>query len=91
MAEESPDYSEGKYGQLPLNQSQVRVTREVTPVGDIGPGVTGSVWLRARLHTSRAKGKQCFVVLRQGRSTVQGILAVNPESVSKQMLKFVSR
>jgi len=88
-----PDNCEGKYGDLPLNQSQTKLTRVVTRVSEIGlniPEVPG-IWVRARLHTSRAKGKQCFVVLRQGSSTVQGILAVSPEGISKQMLKFVSK
>lgn len=34
-------------------------------------------------------GKQCFFVLRQQSSTVQGLAAVN-EKTSKQMIKFVS-
>lgn len=49
-----------------------------------------TVLIRARLHTSRAKGKQCFVVLRQGRSTIQMLVAVGP-GISKQMLKFVTK
>jgi len=87
------DYSAGKYGELPLNQSQTRTHRLVTNVSSLdvaGETLGSAVWIRARLHTSRAKGKQCFVVLRQGRSTVQGILAVSTDTISKQMLKFVS-
>merc|ERR1712223_1852499 len=48
------------------------------------------VWVRARLHTSRAKGKQCFFVLRQQQFTVQCILYVS-EEISKHMVKFASR
>lgn len=74
-----------------MNQSQDKTKRSVTRVGDIGVGLANkSVWIRARLHTSRAKGKQCFVVLRQGRSTIQGIIAVG-EKTSKQLLKFVTK
>lgn len=47
------------------------------------------VWVRARLHTVRARGKQCFIVLRQQEFTVQVILCVS-ENVSKQMVKFAS-
>ena len=47
------------------------------------------LWIRGRLHTSRAKGKQCFFVLRQRQLTIQAILAVS-ETVSKQMVKFVA-
>jgi len=85
-----PDVSEGKYGELPLNQSQTKLTRKVTRVTDIEKSLAGqAIWIRARLHTSRSKGKQCFLVLRQGRGTIQAILAVNP-TISKQMLKYVS-
>jgi len=80
------------YGDKPLNQSQVKeASRTLTRVSDIDISKAGaSVWIRARLHTSRAKGKQCFVVLRQGGNTIQGIVAVGPKT-SKQMLKFVSK
>ncbi|ODM99228.1 Aspartate--tRNA ligase, cytoplasmic [Orchesella cincta] len=85
-----PDVSEGLYGERPLNQSQDKSVRKVEKVTDLGVSyATQTVWIRARLHTSRAKGKQCFVVLRQGRSTIQGIVAVG-EKTSKQMLKFVT-
>lgn len=51
-------------------------------------GKDALVWVRGRVHTSRAKGKQCFLVLRQQSSTVQCVLAVNENTVSKQMVKF---
>lgn len=87
-----PDYAEGKYGELPLNQSQTKLVREVIRVENVGlDHVQKSIWIRARLHNSRAKGKQCFVVLRQGRSTIQGLIAVDADKISKQMLKFVSK
>lgn len=48
-----------------------------------------TVWVRARLQTSRAKGKQCFAVLRQTSSTVQLLVSVNEQrKISKQMVKF---
>lgn len=49
-----------------------------------------SVWLRGRVHTSRAKGKQCFLILRQQSSTVQCIVAVG-DNISKQMVKFAGK
>lgn len=49
-----------------------------------------TAWVRGRVHTSRSKGKQCFLILRQQSSTVQCIIAVN-ELVSKQMVKFAGR
>lgn len=48
------------------------------------------VWVRARLHTVRARGKQCFIVLRQQEFTIQVIICVS-ETVSKQMVKFASK
>ncbi|KAG8441284.1 hypothetical protein GDO86_006858, partial [Hymenochirus boettgeri] len=48
-----------------------------------------SVWVRARVHTSRAKGKQCFLVLRQQQFNVQALVAVG-ERTSKQMVKFAA-
>jgi len=47
------------------------------------------VTIRGRLHTSRAKGKQCFFVIRQQQVTVQCLAFVN-ESISKQMIKFIA-
>eukprot|EP00096_Caligus_rogercresseyi_P013967 TRINITY_DN652_c0_g1_i2.p1 TRINITY_DN652_c0_g1~~TRINITY_DN652_c0_g1_i2.p1 ORF type:complete len:449 (-),score=162.21 TRINITY_DN652_c0_g1_i2:308-1654(-) len=52
-------------------------------------GADQVVWVRARLHTSRAKGKQCFCVLRQQEFTIQCVAFVS-ESLSKQMVKFIS-
>ena len=86
-----PDVSAGKYGNAPMNQS-----REVPSYRFIDVSVLSSklkdqdVWVRARLHTSRAKGKQCFFVLRQQQFTVQCLLYVS-EEISKQMVKFASR
>merc|ERR1711962_1220700 len=47
------------------------------------------VTVRGRLHTSRAKGKQCFIVLRQQAASVQCLIYVS-ENVSKQMVKFAA-
>ena len=86
-----PDVSSGKYGNAPMNQS-----REVPSYRFIDVSILSNklkdqdVWVRARLHTSRAKGKQCFFVLRQQQFTVQCILYVS-EEISKHMVKFASR
>jgi len=63
--------------------------RNFIPVHQLGDslGATSSVWVRGRIHTSRCKGKQCFIVLRQQSSTVQVLISVN-ENISKQMVKF---
>ncbi|KAI3641268.1 hypothetical protein MIR68_000740 [Amoeboaphelidium protococcarum] len=92
--EEGEDYAADKYGRLPLNQSQNRERRVRIRISDIGVSsdikVDEKVLLRARVHNTRAKGKQCFMVLRQQIATIQAVLAVDKEQkdVSKQMVKF---
>lgn len=90
-----PDYAEGKYGQSKLIQSQEkhaeRVFVKVSDLVDyLKKNPEQTAWVRGRVHTSRAKGKQCFLVLRQQSSTVQCVIAVN-DHVSKQMVKFAGR
>ncbi|XP_014243758.1 aspartate--tRNA ligase, cytoplasmic [Cimex lectularius] len=93
--EAEEDVSVGKYGSTGLITSSdpadsERRKRVFTHIKSLTPDLAETdVWIRARLQTSRAKGKQCFVVLRQQQFTVQGILAVS-EKISKPMVKFVS-
>lgn len=61
--------------------------RSFVKVTDLGEFLEKMVWVRGRIHTSRSKGKQCFLVLRQQSSTVQCLIAVN-DVISKQMVKF---
>jgi aspartyl-tRNA synthetase len=83
------DVSEGKYGSYGIMRSEEKVIdRHLVKLSDL-PEMDKTVWIRGRLHTSRAKGKQCFLVLRQSQLTIQGIMTVN-EIISKQMLKFVA-
>lgn len=84
------DVSAGLYGNTPLIMSEQQVNREFTSVNELHKSVDQSVWVRGRLHTSRAKGKQCFVVIREKIFTIQGILSVS-ERISKQMIKYVSQ
>lgn len=85
------DVSIGNYGDTGLIQSKEKhAERKFTDVKNLAPNLENQrIWLRGRLHTSRAKGKQCFIVLRQQSYTVQGLAAVN-ERISKQMIKFIS-
>lgn len=54
-----PDVAQGKYGNLPMNQSRDKPKRTLVDIAILGTKLAGqSVWVRARLHTSRAKGKQ---------------------------------
>lgn len=86
------DYSKGKYGKLPLIQSRESDKTGVKRVHikDLSAANAGEeVLLRARIHTSRLQGnKMCFLSLRQQSSLVQGLLVVDKENVSKQMVKW---
>ncbi|KAH6600257.1 hypothetical protein BASA50_002432 [Batrachochytrium salamandrivorans] len=86
----SPDYSVEFYGKLPMNQSATRLNEERTSISSIGERHVGKTLLvSARVQTSRPTGsKMLFLTLRQGTFTLQTIMTVDAESVSKQMLKF---
>lgn len=50
-----------------------------------------TVLIRARVQASRAQGnKMCFLNLRQRTDSVQALLVVTPEKVSKQMVKWAA-
>ncbi|XP_015608905.1 aspartate--tRNA ligase, cytoplasmic [Cephus cinctus] len=85
------DISLERYGQFDMIQSKEQhEERKFMHVKDLNPTVADqTMWFRGRVHTSRAKGKQCFIVLRQQSYTVQVLIAVN-EKISKQMVKFCS-
>ncbi|KAK2705063.1 aspartate--tRNA ligase, cytoplasmic-like [Artemia franciscana] len=87
---DDPDVSTGHYGELPLNQSQVKILRKYSNIKDLNKMAKDTlVWVRGRLHTCRGKGKQCFILIRQQAYSIQGVLAVG-EGVSKQMVKFTT-
>lgn len=50
-----------------------------------------SFWIRGRVHTVRAKGKQCFLVIRQQIHTIQCIAFLAKNSVTKEMIKYISQ
>lgn len=85
------DVSVESYGDTELIQSKEKHAERIfTDIKNLILSLENqTVWLRGRLHTSRAKGKQCFIVLRQQSYTVQGLVTVN-EKISKQMVKFIS-
>lgn len=71
-----------------IQSNEKHLERNFVAVRDLKGSVGKEpVWVRARIHTSRCKGKQCFLVLRQQSSTVQVLISVN-DVVSKQMVKF---
>uniref|UniRef100_UPI00358E69FB aspartate--tRNA ligase, cytoplasmic isoform X1 n=2 Tax=Myxine glutinosa TaxID=7769 RepID=UPI00358E69FB len=87
---EDNDFAKESYGILPLIQSQEKIDRTLVRVSELTKEKANEVvWVRARLHTSRSKGKQCFLVLRQQQFNVQGLVSVST-TISKQMVKFVA-
>jgi len=90
QADDGPDVSAGKYGVQEMNQSKTKNVVQIIKIKDLKPKMAGTkVNIRGRLHTSRAKGKQCFFVVREQQETVQ-CLAFVSEKVSKQMVKFIA-
>lgn len=85
------DYSKGLYGLYPLIQSKEKVDRALVNVSDLNADLADKkVWLRGRLFVSRkTTKKQCFFTIRQRFHTVQALVNVS-DTVSKQMVKFVS-
>ena len=57
-AVQEEDVSKGCYGIMPLIQSAEKIDRTVLDLKQLTPSlVDKKVWVRARLQTSRAKGK----------------------------------
>ncbi|PFH54526.1 hypothetical protein AMATHDRAFT_52141 [Amanita thiersii Skay4041] len=83
------DFAKECYGPLPLNQSQSRPRRPRVNISSLPSRDGDVVLLRARVQTSRAQGnKMVFLNLRQRTDTVQALLVVTPEKISKQMVKW---
>ncbi|VDN04407.1 unnamed protein product [Thelazia callipaeda] len=84
------DISSGLYGIYGLIQSAERKTLNFVDVKDVVLELNGQeIWVRGRLHTSRVKGKTCFIIIRQRTYSVQGMLFVGKQ-ISRNMLKFVA-
>ncbi|KAI8992543.1 hypothetical protein BDB01DRAFT_778797 [Pilobolus umbonatus] len=84
------DCSAGRYGKLPMNQSESRSDTKYEDITTINASRAGeTVTVRVRVQTSRATGgKMCFFVFRQGVATIQGIVTADDKTISKQMVKF---
>ncbi|KAK9871593.1 hypothetical protein WA026_012973 [Henosepilachna vigintioctopunctata] len=88
--EQKDDVSVGKYGVLPLITSEYKIDRQYSNIGNLNKEYAKRVvWVRARFQTARARGKQCFIVMRQREHTIQVLVNVS-ESISKEMVKFAS-
>jgi len=58
-ASDAADCAAGCYGVMPMIQSKEKIDRTIVRVGDVSAARAGEkVWVRGRLHTSRAVGKQ---------------------------------
>ncbi|KAJ7597094.1 hypothetical protein C8J56DRAFT_851040 [Mycena floridula] len=85
------DFAKDLYGPLPLNQSQSRPRKERVLISSLSGRAGETVLLRARVQTSRAQGnKMVFLNLRQRTDSVQALLVVTPEKISKQMVKWAA-
>lgn len=77
---------------MPLIRSATKdIQRKFVYIKELNKSIANSiVWVRGRLHTVRARGKQCFIVLRQQEFSVQTLINVS-ETISKSMVKFASK
>ncbi|KAJ6604710.1 hypothetical protein DFH09DRAFT_1242635 [Mycena vulgaris] len=85
------DYATEFYGPLPLHQSQTRPRLSRVQISSLSARDGETVLFRARVQTSRAQGnKMVFLNLRQRADSVQALVTVTPEKVSKQMVKWTA-
>jgi len=90
QGDDQADVSEGNYGSYGLMQSAEKNDRELLDISKLDMSLANKeVWVRGRLHTSRAKGKQCFFVMRQQQFTIQAVIAVGDQT-SRQMVKYIA-
>ncbi len=83
-----------RFGDLELNRSHSnpdeRYSKVYTPIKELTEALKDQeVYIQARLHASKPKGKLCFFTLREQFSTVQAGLFI--ESSSKGMIEFARR
>ena len=86
---EANDVSKGKYGELPLNQSQTKTGTKYITFKHLHEHFDKEVTIIGRIHQIRGKGKMVFVVLRQDFDTLQCIIQQS-DAVSKLYLKFIN-
>lgn len=88
----SVDDAKDNYGVLPLNRSQDCLGLKYSAIDDSFDSlINESVVVLARVQNSRMAGnKMCFFELRQQFSTVQGVLTLKENQVSKQMVKWAA-
>ncbi len=89
-AQDEEDPLKDNYGDIPLIQSQDKTDRTWIAVRHIDESQVGKeILVRARLHSSRVKGKIGFLVLREKFSDIQAVISEAEGQVSRKMLKWV--
>lgn len=83
------------YGDVPLNEIQSKTVEDVSRWTEVGALTNTlenrSVLIRGRAQTIRAVGKNmAFVVVRERGFTVQCVATVQPDTVSRQTVKYVA-
>ncbi|KAK7200646.1 aspartyl-tRNA synthetase [Novymonas esmeraldas] len=80
------------FGALPMIQSTTYESRTYVPVSRLSAPelVDTTVLIRARVSTTRKKGKMAFMVLRDGSDSVQAMAAVEGD-VPKEMIDFMGQ
>lgn len=79
-----------QFGVYPIVQSTRVSSRVFVNVADLNASYDGkTVWVRARVFTSRSKGNSCFLLLRRGMFSVQAAL-FKSDSIPKEMVKFAA-
>eukprot|EP00796_Vickermania_ingenoplastis_P011646 gene11647-8030_t len=81
------------FGAAPLVQSTSYQSKQYSQVGALGTAAPGSeILVRARVSTTRKKGKLAFMVLRDGVDSVQAVAAVDDKGeVPKEMIDYIGQ
>lgn len=86
-----PDHQSASFGDLELIKSAYTSARQWAPVESLGASKSQEqLWIRARAHAVRTKGKAAFVVLRDGAATVQATLFAGSDE-ERAMVKFIGK
>lgn len=79
------------FGPAKLVQSTTYQTKPYTSIASLAERAGQKVLLRARVSTTRKKGKLAFMVLRDGVDSVQAVAAVEEGSTPKEMIDFMGQ
>jgi len=80
------------FGDLKRVQSAYEDDRPWSEIGTLDESMVGKdVWIRARLHVVRAKGRTAFMVLRKGFNSVQAIVEDGSHGMTKEAVKYAGK